>query len=101
MSEPFGALSPSPAQERVRALARRLPANWCGRKAASLLLGPAGGRSRRAFDVMAFGSQKARLHPYDNICEKRVFLTPQLWDPAERAFLGDVISTFGGRTFQE
>jgi FkbM family methyltransferase len=99
MSEPFGALSPSPAQERVRALAHRLPATWFGRKAASLLLGPAGGRSRRAFDVTAFGSQKARLHPYDNICEKRVFLTPKLWDPAERALLSDFISTFGGRTF--
>jgi FkbM family methyltransferase len=99
MSEPFGAFSPSPTQERARALAHRLPGNWFGRKAASLLLGPAGGRSRRAFDVTVFRTQKARLHPYDNICEKRVYLTPQLWDPAERAFLGDVISNFGGRTF--
>lgn len=99
MTEPFGAFRPSPLQERFRALGHRLPANYVGRKAASLLLRPAGGRARRAYDVAVFGSQKARLHPYDNICEKRVFLTPQLWDPAERALLGDVISGFGGKLF--
>lgn len=99
MTEPFGAFRPSPLQERFRALGHRLPANYVGRKAASLLLGPAGGRARRSYDVAVFGTQKARLHPFDNICEKRVFLTPQLWDPAERALLGDVISGFGGRFF--
>lgn len=99
MTEPFGAFRPSPSQERFRALGRRLPVNYFGRKAASLLLGPAGGRARRAYDVAVFGSQKARLHPYDNICEKRVYLTPQLWDRAERALLGDAISGFGGKIF--
>lgn len=94
MSEtaPFGALAPAPAQERVRRLAHRLPANWLGRKAASLLLGPAGGRARRAFDVDIFDGQRARLHPADNICEKRVYLTPQLWDGAERAALAAAIA---------
>ncbi len=100
MSAPFGAFAPSPFEERVRAAAHRLPANDFGRKAASALLGAAGGRSGRAFDVTLFGSQKARLHPHDNICEKRVFLTPQLWDPAERALLGAAIRDFGGQTFR-
>ena len=56
MSEtaPFGALAPAPAQERVRRLAHRLPANWLGRKAASLLLGPAGRRARRGLGVRIF-----------------------------------------------
>lgn len=99
MTGPFGVFRPSPLQECFRALGHRLPANYFGRKTASLLLGPAGGRARRAYDVAVFGSQKARLHPYDNICEKRVYLTPQLWDPAERALLGDVISGFGGKVF--
>ena len=99
MTEPFGALPPSPLQERFRALGRYLPANYFGRKAASLLLGPAGGRARRSYDVAIFGTQKARLHPYDNICEKRVFLTPQLWDGAERALLGEAISARGGEVF--
>jgi FkbM family methyltransferase len=99
MTGAFGELRPSAAQERFRAMGARLPRNYFGRKAASLLLGPAGGRARRAYDVAIFGTQHARLHPYDNICEKRVFLTPQLWDGDERALLGDAISTFGGKAF--
>jgi len=99
VSDPFGALAPSPLQERFRAVGHRLPANYFGRKAASLLLGPAGGRRRSAYDVAIFGTQRARLHPYDNICEKRVYLTPQLWDGAERAFLAKAISGFAGGVF--
>jgi FkbM family methyltransferase len=96
---PFGALAPSPAQERIRALAARLPPNYIGRRAASLLLGPGGGRARRAYDVSVFRTQRARLHPFDNICEKRVYLTPQLWDGAERAALADFVASFAGREF--
>lgn len=88
---PFGAFAPSPMQQHARRLARRLPYNYFGRKAASLLLGPAGGRSGRAFDVEIFGGQRARLHPGDNICEKRVYLTPQHWDPEERKLLAAAI----------
>lgn len=99
MTEPFGALPPSPSQQRFRALGRLLPVNYFGRKSASLLLGPAGGRARRAYDVGVFGTQKARLHPFDNICEKRVYLTPQLWDPDERALLGEAVSEFAGEIF--
>lgn len=89
---PFGALAPGPVQMRIRALAARLPDSYPGRKIASLLLGPAGGRARRAYDVEIFGTQKARLHPYDNICEKRVYLTPQHWDRHERALLAKRIA---------
>lgn len=99
MNEPFGALRPSPFQDRLRALGERLPRNYLGRKAASLLLGPAGGRAARAYDVAVFGSEKARLHPFDNICEKRVYLTPQMWEFEERQILGDLISGHRGRSF--
>lgn len=99
MSEPFGALRPSRFQEFFRGLGLRLPSNWFGRKAASLLMWPAGGRARRAYDVEVFGRQKARLHPFDNICEKRVFISPQMWELDERLYLADLISGFGGRTF--
>ncbi len=92
MSEPFGALRPSSTEQFARDLAARLPDNYFGRRAASLLLGPAGGRSGRAFDVDIFGSQRARLHPVDNICEKRVFLTPQFWEAEERRALADFIT---------
>ncbi len=87
MIEPFGAFAPSPREEAFRRLAHRLPANYFGRRAASFLLGPAGGRSGAPRDVVVFASQRARLHPYDNICEKRVYATPQLWDRRERAAL--------------
>lgn len=91
MIEPFGAWPPSAAQEKFRALAHGLPRNQFGRKAASLLLGPAGGRRRRAYDVTVFGTQRARLHPYDNLSEKRVYLTPQFWEAKERAALAAAI----------
>ena len=100
MTEPFGAFTPSPFEQRVRALGRRLPRNEFGRKAASLLLGPAGGRKREPRDVFVFDSQKARLHPYDNICEKRVYLTPQFWEAEERDALAAVIREFRGRIFR-
>lgn len=101
MSEnaPFGALAPSSAQETARRLAASLPANWFGRKTVSLLLGPAGGRRRRAFDVTVFGTQKARLHPYDNLCEKSVYIAPQLWEGTERAALGAAIAASDDDTF--
>lgn len=83
----FGALRPGATAQKFRAVGHMLPANYLGRKVASLLLGPAGGRVRRAYDVDVFGTQKARLHPFDNICEKRVYLTPQHWDSEERALL--------------
>lgn len=99
MTTPFGTMAPTPAQERWRARSHRLPPDWFGRKAASLLLTLAGGRARRAYDVAVFGSQKARLHPYDNICEKRVYLTPQFWETEERAALAGAIGAHRERTF--
>ena len=88
---PFGALAPSPWEEAVRRLARGLPRGYIGRKLASVLLRLAGAARDRAFDVEVFGGEKARLHPRDNICEKRVFLTPQFWDAEERAHLAAAI----------
>lgn len=97
---PFGAYRTNAFQERVRAFARRLPRGYVAKKAASALLGPAGGRNGAALDVEIFGGARARLHPYDNICEKRVFLTPQFWDPDERAALARAIAAHGGEDFR-
>ena len=88
---PFGALAPTPREDAVRRLAHRLPRGYVGRKLASVLLRAAGAARDRAFDVEVFGGEKARLHPRDNICEKRVFLTPQFWDVEERARLAAAI----------
>ncbi len=96
MTEPFGAFPPSPFQDAVRRGAARLRYSAIGKRAASLLLRAAGGKSGRAFDVTVFGSERARLHPYDNISEKRVFITPQFWEAAERAALANFIASGSG-----
>lgn len=99
MTPEFGAFAPSPLQRKFRTLAHRLPEGYWGRRLASLLLGPAGGRDGAPKDVEIFESQKARLHPHDNICEKRVYLTPQLWDPEERRLLEDAIKAHKEQLF--
>ncbi|MBI1365532.1 MAG: FkbM family methyltransferase [Alphaproteobacteria bacterium] len=93
---PFGACPPGAFRNAVRVLAHLLPDVALFRKTSSILLGPAGGRDGRAYDVSVFGSMKARLHPYDNICEKRVYLTPQHWDPDERRALAKFIERGAG-----
>ena len=84
-------------QRRLRAAGHRLPHNWLGKRAASLLLRAAGGKRQRAFEVDVFGGARARLHPFDNISEKRVFITEQFWEAPERAALSDVIARCGDR----
>lgn len=84
---PFGSYAPNAIRETFRTLTHRLPPTYAGRKLSSLLLGPAGGRTKCPRDVTIFETEKARLHPFDNICEKRVYATPQFWDDAERVKL--------------
>ena len=83
----------------MREITHGLPFTYLGRKIVSLLLGAAGGRSGRAFDVPVFETQKARLHPADNICEKRVFIAPQHWDPEERSLLATAIANHADDKF--
>ena len=87
----------TPTQARLRAAGHRLPHSWLGKRAASVLLRAAGGKTPRAFEVDVFGTQRARLHPFDNISEKRVFITEQFWEAPERAALSDVLSRCGPR----
>lgn len=96
MTPPFGALAPTSFQESIRARAARLPDSFIGKRAASLLLRAAGGKSGRAFDVTVFETERARLHPYDNISEKRVYITPQFWEAEERAALAAFIAQGAG-----
>lgn len=78
-----GAYAPGLAARIGLSLGRRLPAGRTGLRAAGAvrplaLLGLTDGRS----DVEALGL-KLRLHPKDNLSEKRLFLTPQCFDPIE------------------
>ena len=95
----FGAYAPTRFQSWARQRASNMSANWLGRRASMVMRRLAGANSGRPFDVEIFGTEKARLHPYDNICEKRVYATPQFWDLAERRLLADAVAGSGSRTF--
>ncbi len=89
---PFGALAPDARQDWARRRAMAMPTNFFGKQAASAFKRIAGANQRRAFDVDVFEIRKARLHPYDNACERKVYCTPQFWDARERALLASLLS---------
>ncbi|MEL6371581.1 MAG: FkbM family methyltransferase [Pseudomonadota bacterium] len=97
---PFGTYRLTPRQKWFREIAAQLPYTYAGRKMASLLLGPAGGRAQQPYDVEIFEGARARLYPFDNIAEKRVFLTPTHWDPEERKILSMEIQGKSSTPFQ-
>lgn len=85
----FGACRPGPVLRLILFVSRRLPQVWPGRPLASLLRWLARPVVTDAVDVEVF-ERRMRLHPGDNICEKRVLFTPQFFDPAERRFLEQI-----------
>lgn len=85
--DPFGACAPGALQARMRRFAGKLPRRARGGLLASLLFRLSGGKTRRPYDVVVFGDRKVRLHPYDNLCEKRLYAGEQFWDVDERSSL--------------
>jgi FkbM family methyltransferase len=85
MSEslPFGAHAPDARLARFVRWTRAMPDSWMGRRLAFTLrrLGLRG--LTPPVDVEAFGA-RFRLHPFDNVCEKRILFTPQYFDAGER-----------------
>ncbi len=96
---PFGSYPPTPLQNWARARGHQLKPGWPGKQMGSLYRRIAGARDGRPFDVELFGTQRARLHPYDNSCERRVFCTPQFWEPDERRFLAEYMQSTGSDVF--
>ena len=88
---PFGTFAPNSFQSWVLARSHALMPGWTGRRLASVCNRLAGGKSGAAFDMEIFDGQRARLYPLSNYCEKRVFCSPQFWDPWERASLAEQI----------
>ncbi|GJL95902.1 MAG: methyltransferase [Hyphococcus sp.] len=80
---PFGTFAPNLLGKAGLAFGRALPAGKAGLKLAGIgrPLALAGIKSGVA-DIEALGL-KLRLHPRDNLCEKRLFMTPQCFDPVE------------------
>jgi FkbM family methyltransferase len=94
----YGYYAPSALQRNAIDRCNRLNGrNWLNRKLASLFLRIA--RAHRVgavFDRTIFGSQRARLHPGDNLSEKRVLMTPGFWDPVERELLRQALCAHTG-----
>ncbi len=93
---PFGAYAPGPLARRARAAAANAGDGRLGRLFRSAALTLTGYHRRGPFDVPVFGSERARLHPYDNLCEKRVYRGERHWDALERAFIRERVVAGGG-----
>lgn len=91
--------APSPIARLAMAAGHALPDIPLRKPLASLALRLAGGKSGKSFEVSVFGTERARLHPADNISEKRVFITPQFWETEERAALAARIADHDGHDF--
>jgi FkbM family methyltransferase len=95
-SAPYGTYAPGALRAALRSVASHLPPSGLGRRLASLARRMAGANAERPFDVEIFDGQRVRLYPSDNLCEKRVYATPQLWDVAERGALAAAIADSSG-----
>jgi FkbM family methyltransferase len=83
----FGELAPSSLERAVIAATSRMPNNWLGLWAATLLRRIVTSRlNGRAIDVSRWGLNM-RLHPGDNGGERNLLFTPQMYEPVERAEL--------------
>jgi len=95
----YGAYAPGLVSKIGLAIGRALPASRTGLRLAGAARPLAlTGVNAGVADVEALGL-KLRLHPTDNLSEKRLFMTPQCFDPAEldalRALMGP------GKTFMD
>jgi FkbM family methyltransferase len=71
-------------------LTRSVPETWLGKRIAFAARRLALAGLKSPLDVDVFG-RKLRVHPEDNVCEKRVLFTPQFFDPVERQVLAAAI----------
>ncbi len=90
---PFGAYAPGAFHGALLSITRSLPASKLGRSLASPVKNLILATRSNPVDIETFGA-KTRLHPHDNLTDKRALVTPQLFDPVERAALAE---RFGDR----
>jgi len=89
---PFGRFSLSSWREGLRRLAGHLPRNGLGRRMRSVTRRLATVGIREPYDIEVFPEVRARIYPNSNVCEKRVFAAPQLYDWPERHALSAAIA---------
>lgn len=86
-SRPFGAYAPSGFARQVIKRTRTLSERWASRRLALILRRLAlTALKGEPIDMETFGV-RMRLHPYNNICEKRILFTPQYFDAQELRIL--------------
>jgi len=95
----FGTYKPSSFQNWMRRFAATLPSTQSGKRISKLIRRLMGTYSGRPFDITIFGTEKVRLHPYDNGCERHVYAAPQFWDLPERMLLAEAIDQCSSTTF--
>jgi FkbM family methyltransferase len=88
----FGAYAPAGFVARAVAWTRRLGQSWSDKRLASALRRIAIRKlDGRPVDIEALGA-RMRLYPHNNLCDKRVLFTPQLFDVAERQALAAAVA---------
>ncbi|QDL90879.1 FkbM family methyltransferase [Paroceanicella profunda] len=93
---PFGDHALPGVVDSLRRMADHMPDGRLGLWGVSLLRKLCLAGREAPFDVTVFGSQKVRLHPGDNRCEKRAFAGIHLWDAEERDFLDTLVARAEG-----
>jgi FkbM family methyltransferase len=84
---PFGTYAPTGVVRWALERTRALPDTWAGRRLVFVLRRIAVAALRGApVDIETLGA-RMRLHPYNNISEKKVLFTPQFFDPEELTIL--------------
>jgi FkbM family methyltransferase len=97
----YGALAPSRLDRAVIAVTEKLPVNYLGRRLSILLRRIVTMRLRTGALDVTFWGMRVRLHPLDNVQEKFVLFTPQMYNPVEFAALGSEVDRIvaSGRPF--
>lgn len=86
---PFGTYAPTGFVRWAVATARRLPDSWAARRLVIVIRRLVAARLRGSpVDAEALGA-RMRLHPYNNVCEKRMLFMPSTFDPRELELLSD------------
>lgn len=87
LSQPHGALAATGLVRLLIGWTRAMPATWLGKRLGFLLRRIAIALlNGRAVDAEALGA-RFRLHPYNNVCEKRILFSPRDFDAHEREIL--------------
>lgn len=86
-AKPFGTYAPTGLVRWAVETTRSFPDSWLARRGVIAMRRLVTGLLRGApVDIEALGA-RMRVHPYNNVCEKRMLFNPQTFDPEELALL--------------